>query len=144
MPRTPPPNRADFHAFRPIQTRWADNDEYGHMNNATYLSIFDTAISVWQMENGINIRGPEAIRFVVVENGCTYFSEVGFPDALTAGLRLTHLGRTSYRIEVALFKGDEDVASTLGFFVNVLTDPDGTPTPIPDDLRALLSTILTD
>ena len=114
------------------------------MNNATYLSLFDTAISVWQMENGINIRGPEAIRFVVVENGCTYFSEVGFPDALTAGLRLTHLGRTSYRIEIALFKGDEDTASTLGFFVNVLTDPDGTPTPIPDDLRALLSTILTE
>ncbi|SLN15326.1 Thioesterase superfamily protein [Roseivivax jejudonensis] len=138
MPRTPPPVRADFAAFLPVQTRWADNDEYGHMNNATYFAIFDNVISVWQMDQGIAIRGPDAIRFVVVENGCIYFREVGFPDALDAGLRLAAMGTSSYRIEVALFREGEDAAATLGFFQNVLTDAEGRPRPIPDDLRAVL------
>ena len=102
MSRTPPPARADFATFLPLQTRWNDNDEYGHLNNATYLELFDTAITYWQMDNGINVRGPDAWRFVVVENGCIYFREVGFPDALEAGLRITRLGTSSYRIEVAL------------------------------------------
>ncbi|QFS84116.1 Thioesterase superfamily protein [Roseivivax sp. THAF40] len=141
MPRTPPPLRADFPAFVPLQTRWNDNDEYGHLNNATYFELFDTAITYWQMENGINVRGPDAWRFVVVENGCTYFREVGFPDALSAGLRIARLGGSSYRIEVGLFREGEEEAASLGFFVNVLTGADTRPTPIPGDLRARLSRI---
>ncbi|SIS98135.1 acyl-CoA thioester hydrolase [Roseivivax lentus] len=141
MPRTPPPDRAGFPAFVDLQTRWNDNDEYGHLNNATYLELFDTAMSYWQIENGITIRGPDAWRFVVVESGCTYFREVGFPDRLAAGLRVARLGGSSFRIEIGLFRAGEDEAASLGFFVNVLTGADGRPTPIPDDLRARLSRI---
>ena len=36
-------NRDQFKFFLPIQTRWADNDIYGHVNNVTYYSYFDTA-----------------------------------------------------------------------------------------------------
>ncbi|ETX15225.1 thioesterase [Roseivivax halodurans JCM 10272] len=138
MPRIPPPTRSEFAAFLPVQTRWADNDEYGHMNNAAYYAIFDNVISLWQMAQGIAIRGPEAIRFVVVENGCTYFREIGFPDEIEAGLRLAGMGTSSYRIEVGLFRGDADPAATLGFFQNVLTDREGAPRAIPDHLRATL------
>ena len=35
--------RDQFHYFLPIQTRWSDNDLYGHVNNVTYYSYFDTA-----------------------------------------------------------------------------------------------------
>ena len=76
---------------------------------------------------------------MVVENGCTYFREVGFPDEIQAGLRLAAIGTSSYRIEVGLFRSDEDVAATLGFFQNVLTDKAGAPRAIPDDLRATLN-----
>ena len=141
MSRTPPPLRADFPAFLSMQTRWNDNDEYGHLNNATYLELFDTAITYWQMENGIEVRGPDAWRFVVVENGCIYFREVGFPDKLEAGLRITRMGSSSYRIEVALFRDGEDEAASLGFFVNVLTGNDARPRPMPDDLRGRLARI---
>ncbi|MHA6346077.1 acyl-CoA thioesterase [Roseivivax sp. CAU 1761] len=138
MARTPPPRRDAFAAFLPVQTRWADNDEYGHMNNATYYAIFDNVISLWQMRQGVTIRGPGAIRFVVVENGCTYFREIGFPDEIEAGLRLAHLGGSSYRVEVGLFRAGEAEAATLGFFHNVLTDAAGRPRRIPEDLREIL------
>jgi len=142
MSRTPPGTRADYRAFRTLPTRWMDNDEYGHMNNATYLSLFDTAITLWQMDNGFVIRGPQALRLPVVETGCRYHAEAGFPDVIHAGLRLGHLGSSSMRIEVGLFRNDENQACTEGFFTQVLTGEDGRPTAIPDPLRETLQELL--
>lgn len=142
MSRTPPGARADYRAFRALPTRWMDNDEYGHMNNATYLSLFDTAISLWQMDNGITLRGPQAMRLLVVETGCTYHAEAGFPDLIHAGLRLGHLGTSSMRTEVGLFRNDDTTACTEGFFTQVLTDTDGRPTALPPALREILQTLL--
>ncbi|MEC3862832.1 thioesterase family protein [Mesobacterium sp. TK19101] len=142
MARTPPQPRSAYRAFRQMQTRWMDNDEYGHMNNATYLSLFDTAVSLWQLENGIEIRGPEATRFLVVETGCRYFSELGFPDVVHAGLRIGHLGTSSFRYEVGLFRNDDDIASTEGFFSQVHVGPDHRPAPIPDPIRAILAPLV--
>jgi acyl-CoA thioester hydrolase len=141
MTRTPPGTRADYGAFQALQTRWNDNDEYGHMNNATYLELFDTAVSLWQMENGIVLRGPDAVRLLVVESGIRYHAEAGFPDRLHAGLRLGHLGKSSLRFEIGLFRNDDDTACTEGFFTEVHTGPDGRPAPIPDDLRTVLATL---
>ena len=36
------PTRDQYSYFLPIQTRWMDNDAYGHINNVTYYSYFDT------------------------------------------------------------------------------------------------------
>lgn len=36
--------RNDFRYTLPIQTRWKDNDQYGHVNNVVYYSYFDTAV----------------------------------------------------------------------------------------------------
>ncbi|MGH1416491.1 MAG: acyl-CoA thioesterase [Pelagimonas sp.] len=143
MKRPAAANRESFRAFVSLQTRWADNDEYGHMNNATYLSLFDTALSLWQMQNGLDIRGPQALRFLVVESGCKYHAEIGFPDALTAGLRLAHLGTSSYRVEIGLFRGDSAQAAAEGFFAQVLVDNStASPRPIPDAVRKTLSQLL--
>ena len=141
MSRPTPATRADYRAFRTLPTRWMDNDEYGHMNNATYLSLVDTAVSLWQMDQGIAIRGPGAMRFVVVETGLRYHAEAGFPDTIHAGLRLGHLGRSSFRFEVGLFRNDDDTACTEAFFAMVLTDADGRPTPLPDRIRTLFEHI---
>ncbi|MFZ5962330.1 acyl-CoA thioesterase [Thalassococcus sp. BH17M4-6] len=141
MARPAAPVRADFASFRALPTRWMDNDEYGHMNNATYFSLFDTAVSLWQMDQGIEIRGPQANRFLVVENGCSYYAEAGFPDLIHAGLRLGHLGRSSFRYELGLFRNDEDSACATGFFAQVNVDADGRPAPLSDHLREILSRI---
>lgn len=142
MSRPLPSLRSAYRDFLPMQTRWADNDEYGHMNNATYMSIFDTTISMWQMHNGLDIRGAKALRFLVVESGCRYFSETGFPDALHAGIRLGHLGNSSCRFEIGLFCNDQPTASAEGFFAQVLVDDRSNPTPIPARVRETLSRLL--
>ena len=141
MTRPGPSACADWPPLRALQTRWKDNDALGHMNNAEYLSLFDTAISLWQIENGIAITGPGALRFVVVESGCRYFAEAGFPDVLCAGLRLGHLGTSSFRTELALFRNDEDTACAEGFFAQVHVGPDGRPKALPAPVRSIFETL---
>ncbi|MBO6883804.1 MAG: acyl-CoA thioesterase [Marivita sp.] len=139
MPRTLPGTRAEYRAFRTLPTRWQDNDEYGHLNNATYYALFDTAVSLWQMEQGIEIRGPNATKFLVVESGCRYHAELGFPDILTAGIRIAHIGTSSFRYEVALFGNDSDIAGAEGFFTQVHVGDEGRPSPLSDEVRQTLS-----
>ena len=142
MARTPPGTRADYRAFRTLPTRWQDNDEYGHLNNATYYALFDTAVSLWQMDQGIEIRGPNAMKFLVIESGCRYHAELGFPDILTAGIRIAHIGTSSFRYEIALFANETDTAGAEGFFTQVHVGPDSRAAPLPDDIRDRLSQLL--
>jgi acyl-CoA thioester hydrolase len=37
----------DFPVQWPVLTRWTDNDMFGHLNNAVYYELFDTAINAW-------------------------------------------------------------------------------------------------
>lgn len=142
MARPAPGTRADYRAFRILPTRWQDNDAYGHLNNATYYALFDTAVSLWQMDQGIKILGPDALRFLVVESGCRYHAELAFPDILTAGLRIAHIGTSSFRYEIALFGNDNDTAGAEGFFTQVHVGADNRPAPLPEPIRTTLTTLL--
>lgn len=139
MSRKPPGRRADYRYFQPITTRWKDNDLFGHVNNVEYLSFFDTALTVFEMKHaGIDlIHG--AIRCVMAETSCRYHSSVSFPDALTVGLRVAHLGNSSFSYDLAVFREDEDIAAAEGRYVRVLVSmPGQRPIQIPADLRAAL------
>ncbi len=122
MARQSPWSREDFGLFRRMQTRWADNDMYGHMNNVVHYSLFDTAVNGWLAEKEmIDPHKGETIG-LVVETGCSYFSELMFPDKIVAGIRVAHLGSSSVRYEIALFRGDEERAAAQGYFVHVYVD----------------------
>ena len=134
--------RSEFRHFIDIVTRWWDNDVYGHVNNVAYYSFFDTAVNRFLIDNGaLDIRSDLVIGYVA-ETGCAYFRPVSFPDALQVGLRVTRLGTSSVRYEVALFRAGEDAAAAAGHFVHVYVDRrTGRSAPIPELARRLLSTI---
>lgn len=129
--------RSDYRVFIPVQTRWMDNDVYGHVNNVVYYSYFDTAVNGWLMEvTGTDIRKLPAIG-IVAETGCRYFSEISFPDALTAALRVERLGNSSIIYRIGLFRGEATEASAIGRFVHVYVDEvTRKPVPIPAAIRA--------
>ncbi|MBL3570188.1 thioesterase [Rhodovulum sulfidophilum] len=141
--RPPPARRADFAAFRSLTTRWEDNDIYGHMNNVVHYALFDTAVNGWLIEAGVlDIRGGAQIG-LVVETGCRYHAEMAFPDRVTAGIRVAHLGRSSVRYEIGLFRNDEDSAAAEGVFVHVYVDAaTRRPSPLAAPLRAALETLV--
>lgn len=140
MSNDAPPTRADYpHALR-IETRWMDNDVYGHVNNVVYYSYFDTVINrVLIAEGGLDPANSEVIG-LCVESGCRYIAPASYPDALDAMLRVAHLGRSSVRYEVGIFRADRDELIAYGHFVHVFVDrATRRPTPIPERLRAALS-----
>ncbi|KAG0051404.1 hypothetical protein BGZ83_003790 [Gryganskiella cystojenkinii] len=90
-----------------IQSRWADNDQYGHLNNAHYYALFDTVINTFLIqETGLNPleQTQESSIGVVAESGCQYFSSLSFPDMIEARLAVIKLGRSSVVYQVGIFK----------------------------------------
>ncbi len=142
MSRPAPGLRSGYRAFVPLSTRWADNDVYGHMNNVVHYALFDTAVNGWLMAQGaLDLRGP--CIGLVVETGCRYHGEMAFPDRVTAGLRVAHVGTSSVRYEVGLFRNDADEASAEGFFIHVYVDAvTRRPMPLPQVLRGALSALV--
>ena len=140
MTRTPPPVRTGFKVFRSLQTRWADNDMYGHMNNVVHYQLFDTAINHWLIKEGLlDPQNGETVG-LVVETGCRYHAEAKFPDRVTAGISIDRLGGSSVTYAIALFRNDEDTAFADGRFVHVYVDrTTRRPVPLPDAWRAKLS-----
>lgn len=137
--RQPPSRRAHYGDFVHLQTRWSDNDVYGHLNNVVHYALFDTAVNGWLIRNSsLSLSGTGPIG-LVAESGCRYHSEIVFPDLVTAGLRVAHLGRSSVRYEIGLFRNDEDHSAADGFFVHVYVDRQTRrPQPMSGPFRAAL------
>ena len=138
------PARADYKRIAPIQTRWADNDVYGHVNNVVYYSYFDTVVNGYLVEAGaLDIHDGEVIG-LVVETGCKYFAPLAFPDRLEGGLRVAHIGNSSVRYELAIFAEGVEEAVAEGRFTHVYVNRESRrPTPLPPRLRAALEPLKT-
>ena len=137
--RPKPERRNAYRHFQDITTRWMDNDPYGHVNNAVYYSYFDTAVNAYLIGQGALDIATSPVIGLVVETHCNYFSAIAFPDLVRAGLRVGHLGTSSVRYEIGLFRNDEDLASAQGHFVHVYVErAAGKPVPLPDKLQAVL------
>ena len=68
---------------------------------------------------------------------------VSFPDTVRAGLRVAHLGRSSVRYEIGLFREDDPAPAAEGWFVHVFVDRgDRRPRDIPDGMRAALERLV--
>ena len=143
--RPPRPRRADYVAWRTVTTRWRDDDAYGHLNNATYYEIFDTAVNAHLYEaTGLDIRRLPAIG-VVAETSCRYFSELGFPAPIESGLVVDRVGRSSVVYRIGLFQGPGEEAAAEGRFVHVYVDdthPARPVTPLPQVVRDAVEPLL--
>ena len=135
--------RRDYPHFQPITTRWHDNDIYGHVNNVTYYSYFDSAVNAYLIEvGGLDIHNGEVVGFVV-SSSCDYFASIAFPERIEIGLRVAKLGNSSVEYQLAVFKQGENEACAAGRFVHVFVDRQSNrPLPIPERLRAALADLL--
>jgi len=133
------PTREDYKVFYPITTRWSDNDIYGHVNNVTYYSYFDTAANQYLIEEGgLDISDGSIVGYVV-SSGCDYHSPITYPEPVEAGLRVDKLGNSSVQYGIAIFRAGETEAAAHGHFVHVFVEREtNRAVPIPENLRAAL------
>ncbi|QSQ27544.1 acyl-CoA thioesterase [Pyxidicoccus parkwayensis] len=131
-----------YRYFLPITTRWMDNDVYGHINNVTYYSYFDTVANHYLIhEGGLDIHTASVIG-LVVESKCAYRAPLAYPDKLRAGLRVDKLGNRSVTYGIAIFKEGETQAAAHGHFVHVFVDRETRKAvAMPERLREALARI---
>ncbi len=114
-------------------------DIFGHVNNVTYFSYFDTAVNRWYLQQQILDLKESAEVFLVVENTCRYFREITFPQTVHAGIALLHLGNSSVKYRIGLFCDDDREASAEGEYVHIMVDrKTRRPVPIEATKRELL------
>ena len=138
--RPPIPSRDAFAEFRPITTRWLDNDAYGHVNNVVYYAWFDTVVNARLVEAGVLDPERGAVVGVVAETSCRFHDSVAFPEPVEAGLAIERLGTSSATYRIGIFRAGAEQASADGRFVHVYVDrASRRPVAIPDDVRAVLA-----
>ncbi|MDC0190078.1 acyl-CoA thioesterase [Rhodospirillales bacterium] len=142
MPNSSNIGRVHYRHFLTIPTRWMDNDVYGHVNNVVYYSFFDTVVNKFLIEQGQLDYSKGKVVGLVVETKCQYFAPIAFPDVVVAGIRVAHIGTSSVRYEIGLFKNDEDNPAAEGYFVHVYVTRSGNkPTPLSTQMRSVLAKI---
>jgi acyl-CoA thioester hydrolase len=150
--RPPRPRRDEYVVWRRATTRWADGDVYGHMNNARYFELIDTAVNAHLAEaTGGDTRLLPAIG-LVAEVGCRYFREIGYPDPVDLGMVVDKVGTSSVVYRIGFFQGDPKregaEAAAEGRFVHVYVDNTGGPgsprsvSPMPEPVREAVVPLL--
>ena len=134
--------RAEYRYSLVIPTRWMDNDVYRHVNNVIYYSYFDTVVNEYLLgEKVLDYENGEVVG-LVVETKCRYFSPLRFPDIVEAGLRVAHIGNSSVRYEIGIFRKVDEKPAAAGHFIHVYVDRLSLrPVRLPATLRDALTKI---
>jgi len=122
-----------------------DNDSYGHVNNVTYYSYFDTAVNEHLIRaGGLDIANDPVVGYVV-ETSCRFRKPLAFPDAIDVGLRVARLGTSSVSYDIGIFRRNDDEPAATGHFVHVWVDRvTQRPAPIPPRVRTALEPLVVE
>ena len=136
-------NKKNYKYYVDITTRWMDNDIYGHVNNVTYYSYFDTAAKQYLIEHGgLDIHNAEIVGFVVASS-CEYHAPITHPEKISVGLRVNKLGNSSVTYGLAIFNSKQEEAVANGIFTHVFVNrKSNKSTPIPDQIKNALAQLL--
>ena len=99
--RATPSARSDYPIFYTLESRWADNDIYGHINNVAYYAYFDSVVNRFLIEEGGLRPGVDTVVGYVVHSSADYFFPASYPATLALGLKVLRIGEKSVRWESA-------------------------------------------
>jgi acyl-CoA thioester hydrolase len=136
--KKPPGRQADYPYRVNIQTRWSDNDMFGHINNVMYQRFFEyVVVDFLRGPCGMDLMASPVITFAA-ESHVKFLRPLSYPGGIVAGIRIDQMGRTSARYGLALFEEGCDEAAAEGHWIHVFVDRQTQrPVPIPDDIRAV-------
>ena len=113
------------------ETRFADMDVLGHINNVSMAGLFEHGRGMFNHAIEVQRRAPGQ-RWLIVSVNLNYIAEAHFPEPVDVASGILRVGSSSWDIASAAFQGGECKATCITTIV--LTDKNG-PTAIPDELR---------
>ena len=133
--------RDAYKAYHTVSTRWADNDQYGHINNAKFYEFVDSAVNAHLIIAGA-LKDSIGL---VVDSGCRYTSSLAFPDVIEVGIKVDRIGTSSVSYGFAVFRRGTTVPAAIGHFVHVYVDRETRrPKAISGKLRAVVENLKAD
>mgnify|MGYP001554617012 CR=1 FL=1 len=128
-----------------VPVRWGDMDAYGHVNNAMYLTYFESARIAYF--HALALPGwvkPEGVGPIVHSTTCRYRIPVEYPDTLRVGTRINHASITGDRftMELAAWREQHAAIAAEGTCLVVVYDYAArTKAKVTDELRAAISRV---
>lgn len=125
------PRIEDFPHITSDKLRFADMDRQGHINNVAFMEFFEQGRCevIYDPEDPL---APEGCAFVVAHIGIDFTSEMLWPGTVETGTRIQSIGKSSIKIEQALFQNGKPCAKA--FSVVVLTNTTTRrSTPLPEE-----------
>ena len=111
--------KSDYNYLEIIDTRFGDNDIFGHLNNIIYYSIFDSVINRFLINKCDYNPFSSNVIAISPETRCKFRKSLRYPEKVEAGLSTFKIGVTSVIYDISLFKVKEDIACAEGYFVHV-------------------------
>ena len=140
--RAAPAPRDGFAIFYSLNTRWADNDIYGHINNVAYYAFFDSVVNRFLIEEGGMRPGHDNVVGYVVNSSADYFSPLTYPQELELGLRIARMGEKSVTWEIGVFAQGAELSSVTGRFTHAFVDREANKSAaIPSDIRRAIEAL---
>ena len=123
----------------PLETRYADYDSKGHVNNAVYLTYFEMARHRAWVDG---MHGDADFPFIVAEATVRYVSEAMIGQPLDIEIATSDVRTKAWVWSYVIRARDDDRVVAEGHTVQVMYDyAERRTMAIPDDFRAMLATI---
>src|ERR1700712_1709293 len=132
------PSRAEFVVVERVRVRWSEIDAQGIVFNPNYLVYADLAMTEYMRALGLPYSECVArygADWFAIRSEVDFWGSAVFDDELELAARVEYLGTTSYRVRVAIFRGDDVLTQVRMTYVNASVR-DKKPTPLADDFIA--------
>ena len=100
--------KSDFKFIIELDTRWADMDWIGHVNNATFLTYIESA-RIKLIEDLGFLDVPIIMASVKID----YINQLKYPATMQIGQKISRIGNSSFDILTGIFEKKDEILITL-------------------------------
>ena len=116
MTDKPKPGDYPRHTFDKL--RYADTDRQGHVNNAVFSTLFETGRVELLYDSAGPLHAADGA-FVIARLAIDFIDEIRWPGQVDIATRTASIGRSSVRLEQALFQDGRLTATAESVIVHV-------------------------
>jgi acyl-CoA thioester hydrolase len=132
----------EFRFFHPIEVRYGDLDPQGHLNNAKYLTYFETARINYFVHLGLFTPGQSFmdIGVIMADARVTFHAPVQYGTPVKVGVHVSKIGNKSMTVEQNIVNAETREVLASGQVILVAFDYHTNETlPVPDVMREKIS-----
>ena len=100
--------KSDFKFIIELDTRWADMDWIGHVNNATFLTYIESA-RIKLIEDLGFLEVPIIMASIKID----YINQLKYPATMQIGQKISRIGNSSFDILTGIFEKKDEILITL-------------------------------